>query len=175
MELRVLRKLYFVQPVLHFRQPVVLWGRYMTILRLTGLGLIIIFLCSCSALKLERGTVGDFSTSSWALSYMAGAQMNTDRRPVLRLADGVSVSGFSGCNTYISDVSITKKTVVFGNISGTRKACPKAVMRFEGAYLEALQKTTAWKIERNSLRLYNGAGETLLRFRRMGAPSPQNI
>jgi hypothetical protein len=48
-------------------------------------------------------------------------------------------------------------------------------MKSEDAYLAALSRVDKWSINRNTLRLMDKDGNTLLKFRRFGANPGPNI
>ena len=75
------------------------------------------------------------------------------------------VSGFSGCNSYGgsyttsgSSITVSKKLAV------TQKACPKAVMAQETAYLAALTAARTYSIAKAILTLKGKSGHTLATF-----------
>jgi heat shock protein HslJ len=135
-------------------------------------------LSSCIGIfaKAERGTILDLVDSEWVLSEMNSSKINTDRRPTLKFNEGPSISGFSGCNRYASSANLlTESSLSLSSISSTKRACRNKVMEFESSYMSALGRVSGWSIRRHSLRLLDKGGNTLLRFRRMGAQLGTNI
>ena len=135
-------------------------------------------LISCVGIfaKAERGTVPDLLSSEWALSYISSMQLNTDYRPTLMLTEDLTASGWTGCNRYSSGVALPAEgDLVFTTIVTTKRACLNKAMKSEDAYLAALSSVDKWSINRNTLRLMDKDGITLLRFKRFGASPGPNI
>ena len=135
-------------------------------------------LISCVGIfaKAERGTVPDLLSSEWALTYISSMQLNTDYRPTLMLTEDLTASGWTGCNRYSSGVELPAEgDLVFTTIVTTKRACLNKAMKSEDAYLAALNSVDKWSINRNTLRLMDKDGNTLLKFRRFGANPGPNI
>lgn len=139
---------------------------------------VVAVLVSCVGIfaKAERGTVSDLLSSEWALSYISSTQLNTDLRPTLILTEDLTASGFSGCNRYSSGVELPAEgSITFTTIVTTKRGCLSKGMKAEGTYLAALRRVGKWSINRNTLRLMDKDGITLLKFRRFGAYPGPNI
>lgn len=102
--------------------------------------------------------------ASWTLADQNGKPFGGDR-PSFVLDDQYRVRGFSGCNTF-SAVAYPLREQRFGvgPIALTRKACDKAIMDSERAFLIAFRKSQQWEVESGSLLLKSEAGT--LRFER---------
>jgi|GEM_PF-1664575 len=55
-------------------------------------------------------------------------------------AAGTQVGGFSGCNTFRGSAVFTPKTVRFGPLATTRKACPPEAAQLESRFLNVLSQ-----------------------------------
>jgi heat shock protein HslJ len=101
---------------------------------------------------------------TWQLAKLG----RTDRQHAgitARFTTGGKVSGFSGCNSYSgtyttsgSSITVSKKLAV------TQKACPKAVMAQETAYVAALIAARTYSIAKGTLTLKGKSGHTLATF-----------
>ena len=102
--------------------------------------------------------------ASWVLAEFNGKPSGGDR-PSFVLDDQYRARGFSGCNTF-SAVAYPLREQRFGvgPIALTKKACDKAVMDAERAFLVAFRKAQQWEIESGRLTLRSDAGT--LRFER---------
>ncbi len=77
--------------------------------------------------------------------------------------DEMRVSGSGGCNTYSGPLEeLTQKTIQFGNIVSTRKACMNR--NIEPEYLKALGAIKTFEIKQSMLVFYDEKGDELLAF-----------
>jgi heat shock protein HslJ len=74
-------------------------------------------------------------------------------------------SGFSGCNRMTGSLFFEKDLLRFSQVASTRMACPN--MEKESEFLNALQSSTAYKVENNRLYLSNGDESDLLTFKKI--------
>lgn len=89
---------------------------------------------------------------------------------ITALFQGGRVTGSAGCNNYSAPYKLTAAALtITAPAATTRKACPQPTMQQETAYLSALAKTTAYKIEGDKLELRNAAGALVASF---AAPKP---
>lgn len=76
-----------------------------------------------------------------------------------------AVSGFSGCNTYSGTYKTSGSSItVAKNLTSTQKACPRAVMTREHAFLAALTAARSYSIAKSALTLKGKRGTALLTF-----------
>ena len=81
-------------------------------------------------------------------------------------------SGFSGCNQFTGGFTVDGKKLRFGELAGTRMACPPAQMELEGAYLAALAAADRFKLIGAELQLLGPTHDTEMRFRPIEIPKP---
>jgi len=133
---------------------------------LTLVTTIALVLSACS----EAGTSLD--GSSWVLkSYQdeTGETVNVmPRSTITALFQADQVSGIAGCNNYSASYQANRNKLSFDPIATTRKICstPLGIMQQENGFLFALDSTTSYKLNRNSLEMLDSKGNTLLTFRR---------
>ena len=77
--------------------------------------------------------------------------------------EGSRVKGFSGCNRFTGAYKVSESHLQFSQIASTRMACMDG-MEQEQRLLSALNGTTGFKINDNSLSLYGANGQLLLSF-----------
>ena len=104
-------------------------------------------------------------TDVWTLSAINQVPLLPGTAITLQFLQG-ELAGFAGCNTYegsytVSDNGDGTYSVVTGEISTGRLACPPDIMRQEDDYLTALQQTATASIQENMLILTNPAGELI--------------
>jgi heat shock protein HslJ len=75
------------------------------------------------------------------------------------------VSGFSGCNTYSGTYTTSGSSIRVGkNLAVTKKACRRAVMAQERAFLAALTAARTYSIAKSTLTLKGTRGHALATF-----------
>lgn len=79
-------------------------------------------------------------------------------------AEGKRVSGSTGCNRFTGTFEQTADGFHFSKMASTRMACPPPLDAQEGAFLQALNATTAVGISGNTLELKDAEGRVRLRF-----------
>lgn len=93
-----------------------------------------------------------------------------DGQPAPRLAPTLTLSdvenqkramGFAGCNRFFGGYVTVGDALNFNSIAGTLMACPD--LPVEQAYLDALSKTTRYRLDSDVLELLQG-NELRLRF-----------
>ena len=90
----------------------------------------------------------------------------TDEKPFIKLENDGKVSGFASINRFFGSMLIdnqgsVKWTAPFGS---TRMAGPPELMEQENSFLNALQKTESFSIERTYLYIQTSDGRTELTF-----------
>ena len=102
--------------------------------------------------------------TKWMLSDLRGATVVTDSAQyvawiTLTPAGGHVVSGLGGCNALGGGYSRSGTTGVrISAFTGTQNACPKPFVDEEKGFLDALKKTTRFKISGTVLTLLDGDG-----------------
>jgi heat shock protein HslJ len=107
------------------------------------------------------------TNTAWTLTDLHGAPVKaTDGliTPTLTLdAATKRASGTSGINRFSGAFELQGSQLKFGPLMGTRMAGPPEAMATESAYLAALAKVDAWRIQEAKLELLGGEA-VLLRF-----------
>ncbi|MDA0705553.1 MAG: META domain-containing protein [Proteobacteria bacterium] len=82
---------------------------------------------------------------------------------VVFAVDG-SINGNGGCNNFFGALEKTEGGIKVGELGATRMACPETVMDREGAYLQALQRTSRFELGDQRLQLLDANNQLLLEF-----------
>ncbi|WP_127018853.1 META domain-containing protein [Flagellimonas beolgyonensis] len=107
----------------------------------------------------------------WVLETLKGTQVSKDDfngndMPNMEInINSNRFSGFSGCNRMTGSLFFEKDLLRFSQVASTRMACPN--MEKESEFLNALQSSTAYKVENNRLYLSNGDESDLLTFKKI--------
>ncbi len=100
----------------------------------------------------------------WIVISVNDNQVATTVVPTLSFAEEGVVSGEAGCNTFGGTYTTDESNgIVLSGITSTLIACEdEAITAQETALLDALQKTTLYLIEGNTLTLTDDSGAALL-------------
>ena len=97
-------------------------------------------------------------------------------------SEGGRIAGSTGCNRYVGDATVARDVLSLGGIGSTRRACPPALMDQEQRFLNALNDSTRFAIDRDTwLVVYDAAGVERLRATGIDSdptakrPEPQDI
>lgn len=109
----------------------------------------------------------------WKLTEIEGqpAVLGADGRELhmVLTSDGSQVRGFSGCNRFTGSYERNESQLQFRPLASTRMACVEG-MEQEQQFLELLTKTARFTISGDSLALYSGDEQLILRFQAVALP-----
>jgi len=109
--------------------------------------------------------------SSWKAVELAGVRVPSagDKREPFITFKGGRVTGSDGCNRFTGSYELKGESLTFGEIAGTRMACPDTAeteRRFQGA----LKGTSRWRLAGGRLEFYGATGKPLAVFERREPP-----
>lgn len=93
----------------------------------------------------------------------AVVMMAIDENISLTLSDG-QANGNAGCNNFFGNYELGDETLSFGPLGATRMLCEDEINAREIEFFSAIEKTTAYRIERSTLHLLDAEGNTLMSF-----------
>ena len=100
-------------------------------------------------------------------SVSVGAEQ---REPYLVLhSPDKRVAGLGGCNQIIGAYSVSGEELTFSQMGGTMMACPDG-MQYERGFHDALMRVSRWRIEGETLELFDAAGASLALFHSRDTP-----
>lgn len=112
----------------------------------------------------------DLDNTNWILTgYNEGSVVRSlppDAEVTLTFSEG-RAGGRSACNRYSGAVTIGDETLTFGPALSTKMACSPPLMALEDRYLRTLEAVATWQRTGETLELRDGAGQTLLVFKRV--------
>ncbi|MGD9075169.1 MAG: META domain-containing protein [Desulfobacteraceae bacterium] len=123
--------------------------------------------------KLVIAGVRELMKRKWALRYFGAKDTEDPLVPRTEVslefaADG-KLHGSGGCNRYFAAYEIGPgDSLKIKNIGSTRMACPREFMDQEMRYFEALQRVSAFRVQKDLLQLFYEDGRRVLNFK----PSP---
>jgi len=126
-----------------------------------------IALAGCTA-TAER-TAGDepLVNTYWKLTDLEGAAVeavdNQREAHIVLHTEENRVAGFGGCNRLMGSYRLDGDALSFGQLATTMMACADG-MQTEHAFLEVLEKVSAWEVTGSNLTLKDGAGDDVARF-----------
>ncbi len=106
--------------------------------------------------------------TSWKLTGLGDSPVSapSPQREAYFLLDRVNhrVSGSGGCNRLAGSYELNGDQLKFGQMAGTRMACPEG-MDTEQSFLKSLGLVTSWKITGQGLELFDADGKELAKFK----------
>ncbi len=126
---------------------------------------------ACTSMKKSLHPNTEIKDTHWTLVAVASSGGNHEllypllgKVPTLDVsADGKSVSGSAGCNTYSGPVTMKDFSIQFGEMVTTRMACEQ--MDIENALLSAFQQAKTYTVKEDGrLILVNDANNIIATF-----------
>ncbi len=135
-------------------------------MRLTGIVIAAALLLVGCASSQEMGE-NPLTGTTWIARSIGGQATLPDQTASLTFESAVSVSGDTGCNSFLGSAQVDGFGLRFGRLVSTRMACSGAAGEQEALYLALLQKVGAYREEGGDLLLLAEDGRTLVRLRRL--------
>jgi heat shock protein HslJ len=110
--------------------------------------------------------VGLLGGTSWALVELNGARVNLDSvkaQPFIEFSPDGRLSGMAGCNGMFGVFEADSEILEFDGLGTTKMFCPTG-MDTEGRFLEALDRTSRYRVIADTLVLHDSAPAPLARF-----------
>nr|WP_242513343.1 META domain-containing protein [Halochromatium salexigens] len=82
----------------------------------------------------------------WTVRALAGEPLPDEVSVTIDFLENDRVAGSSGCNRFMGGYALTGEGLSFGQIAGTRMACPELQMQTEQRFLGLLQEVTRFEI-----------------------------
>lgn len=138
-------------------------GRWLAMALCGSLAAVSIAPGSCS----DARSSADLENTYWKLMRL-GAQpvtvADSQREPHFVLqSETKRVSGSGGCNRMMGGYTLDGNKLSFSQMAGTMMACPDG-MDVERAFHTALQTVTRWRIDGETLELFDAAGVSVASF-----------
>ena len=129
--------------------------------------LLIVGLLALSGCSI-RGESNDLTDSEWVLSTLGGAAAIADVPVTMHLAEDDGLFGSAGCNRYTGTWDAGSNDSLSLSPSGmTMMACEDAIADQEQAFLDALDATSSFRREDDTLTLRDSAGSEIATMTRM--------
>ena len=84
--------------------------------------------------------------AEWTVRSLAGKPLPEEVSVTVDFLDDDRVAGSSGCNRFMGGYQLTGEGLSFGQIAGTRMACPEPQMQIEQRFLALLQDVNRFEI-----------------------------
>ncbi|WP_297398743.1 META domain-containing protein [Hydrogenophaga sp.] len=104
--------------------------------------------------------------SEWQLEDLGGRGVLDRVQATLAFPEAGRVAGNSSCNRFFGSYTLMQDRVAFGQLGGTRMACPEAVNDQEMRYLDALQKAQRLEVQGRTMLMHVQGLDKPLRFTR---------
>ena len=119
---------------------------------------------SCDETKKVIDVAGNVQLSgTYTVQTMEGAEIVADKNPSITfMALDKSVRGNTGCNSFFGKYTLDLYALGFNEIASTEMACDTDIMSAEVAFLNALNATGSYTLQRNELTLYSANDRSVL-------------
>ena len=112
------------------------------------------------------GASADIQGSSWKLVSYGPVEKQTpaaaDIQTNLDFGRNGRVSGNMGCNSFGGDFTVKNGNIVFSQMISTMMACDGPQMDQEGAALKVMNGTARFKVDGNTLTIYDASGANVI-------------
>jgi heat shock protein HslJ len=135
--------------------------------RRMGALLALAFALTLAACSEGPGSGGQLEGTRWILdAYGDDGTLTIVDEQLYADADFAAnrVSGFAGCNEFSALFRAGGRTLIVTNPSITMAACDEETMAFEQAYMGLLDQSRFYTVRRDTLTIYDGDRNTILRF-----------
>jgi heat shock protein HslJ len=125
---------------------------------------VVLLVAACSP---GPGSGGQLEATRWVLdSYAQAGTLTIVDQALYADAEFAShrVAGFAGCNEFNALYRAGGRSLFVSNPSKTLAACDEATMDFEQAYVTLLGESRFYTVFRDTLTVYDGDRNTILRF-----------
>ncbi len=120
-----------------------------------------LLISSCNEVKSPTSKVATLANTSWKLVTMNGNPMRKGKRAITLNFSESRASGFSGCNQYFSDYTVSNgNDIKFAMMGSTKRGCfPINITKREQRYLATLGATRSFRDRGDHLILKGGQGK----------------
>ena len=114
-----------------------------------------------------EASMATLENTYWKLMRLDGeavAVADAQREPHFILQpEQKRVAGSGGCNRLVGSYALDGAKLVFSQMGGTRMACPEG-MDVEQAFHAALGKVATWRVDGDTLELFDASGALVAQF-----------
>lgn len=96
--------------------------------------------------------------TAWTVTDIGGAAIVPHTSPNMTIDGDMRAGGTGGCNSWFAQAMLDGRTLRFGGVTSTRKACGGAVDAQEKAFFAALAAAASWQLSGDTLTLYGEDG-----------------
>lgn len=108
----------------------------------------------------------------WKLVAMHGDEVDVPKgeegEPHMIFRDDGKVNGFSGCNRFVGEYTVTGANLLFDSMASTRMECPDD--SYESVLYDIFSDTAGVFLEGKVLKLLDEQGQALARFEAVALP-----
>src|SRR5688500_7301613 len=118
-------------------------------------------------LPVDRPATATLENTYWKLMRLGSDAVTVaddGREPHFILqAEQKRVAGSGGCNRMMGSYALDGSKLTFSQIAGTMMACPQG-MEVERAFYAALPRVATWRIDGETLELFDAGGAAVAEF-----------
>ena len=140
-------------------------SRYLA--RCLGLGvaaLAALMMAACETVSEVTGPSYPYEGTAWVVEDIDGNGVINFAQTRIAFADDGRVNGNGGCNTFFGSYQIAEDVVRFSPMATTQMLCEPAVFDQEVAFMNALDRVEAIRVEEGIMYMDDAEGATILRL-----------
>lgn len=136
--------------------------------------LVLLAACASGPQSQQSGPIptAPLTNTYWKLVSLKGTGVDVPRgaqgEPHMIFRDDGKVNGFSGCNRFVGEYTVSGANLLFDSMASTRMACPDD--DYETVLYEVFSQTAGVFLEGKVLKLLNEKGHELARFEAVALP-----
>jgi len=120
-------------------------------IRITICVFLLVSLVSCNSFKGKNVTGEDLIGSSWSLTHLGSLSAQKGMDVTLMFDSENKLSGFSGCNSYESDYTLSGETFSVSGITESTDSCAESIMDQEANFIISLEGAESIKLYGDNL------------------------
>lgn len=130
--------------------------------------------CASSPSRTSGGPVptAPLTNTYWKLTALGGDEVAVPEgeqgEPHMIFRDDGKVNGFSGCNRFVGEYTVSGANLLFDSMASTKMACPDN--NYETPLYQVFSQTAGVFLEGKVLKLLNEKGHELARFEAVALP-----
>jgi putative lipoprotein len=134
----------------------------------TGPVLVVVNGVQADAEKTPPSSPASLQGTEWRAQQIEGRKVLDIVQSTLSIEAGGRISGSAGCNRYFGTASVKDGVISVGPLGATQMACVPEQMEQEKRFLDALGKTSGFRVDEGQLVLLDKAGSPLMQLVKNG-------
>lgn len=132
--------------------------------RMAAVGILAAVATACDTVSEVTGSSYPYEGTTWVVEDIDGQGVVDFAQTRIGFADDGRVNGNGGCNTFFGSYQIEEDVVRFSPMATTQMLCEPAVVDQEAAFMAALDRVEAIRVEEGIMYMDDADGATIVRL-----------